>query len=88
VPDPMTSPSQEVKPLPCPFCGQEATIEGRELFNIGCRTTDCCGEVENSPLWITRADAIEAWNRRELESRVGNNILDTPSGVCEYGREG
>ena len=52
----------EVKLLPCPFCGGEAEVT---LFvgNYGVGCTKCPGAIFNCR-GQTKEEAIEAWNRR------------------------
>ena len=64
----MTRPEQAL--LPCPFCGGDAIFEQdrsdgpRSLrWSAGCRDEMCMGYM--GPTFPRRADALEAWNRRE-----------------------
>jgi len=69
--------SIEATPLaPCPMCGGEATIEERydnssdyqssweTYYHIGCKEVNCFCYVDDGPTFPSRANAIEAWNKR------------------------
>ena len=60
---------QELKP--CPFCGGEVEIEciDKEYFYISCE--NCCSSTsfgivfeDGTAAEATKAESIEAWNRR------------------------
>ncbi len=66
----------ELKLLPCPFCGGEASIvkswrtKSKEI-SVSCNTDDCLGRNEEqgeqggySASFYSDAEAIEAWNTR------------------------
>ena len=52
------------KPKPCPFCGENQTVENIDpRYIIECNNPDCMVIVR---VWdYTEADALAAWNRRE-----------------------
>lgn len=57
--------------LPCPFCGNKASIEEvvgacGMRFSVGCDNTesaDCMG-YQSFTTFDTRGEAVKAWNRR------------------------
>ena len=57
---------------PCPFCGEKAMCRKRRVkmneWIIGCDGTNgvsCHGYVWKSPVYFTKKEAVNAWNRRE-----------------------
>lgn len=50
---------EEIKLKPCPFCGGEAEFVGYKSYWIIC--VDCTAE---SAVYDSKAEAVEAWNRR------------------------
>jgi hypothetical protein len=77
--DPMTSPSQEVKPLPCPFCGATPEIwpNADDTLGMGCINPDC--DVIPALTGRDRNAMAAIWNRRELESRVSPGVAPAKS---------
>ncbi|HDS0944971.1 Lar family restriction alleviation protein [Stenotrophomonas maltophilia] len=70
-------------PLPCPFCGGQATMETTTEPDESChcvRCVECDFDLMGGPIgigwWPTPAAAISAWNRRTLS--VPAVIQDTP----------
>lgn len=65
---------EELKP--CPFCGREATINHEysnktgDWYAVGCLNKSCPMEIVRvtTGLRSTKAEAIEAWNRRENDA--------------------
>ena len=53
--------TQKLKP--CPFCGMDAG----EVFNMGDFYVSCCECEAQGPCRETKAEAIDAWNRRAGE---------------------
>ena len=61
----------QIKPIPCPRCGAEPTIEGSEYYKWvfhqkACRCRCQCGEL--GPMAPTPEEAAEAWNK-QMENR-------------------
>ena len=57
--------SEELKLLPCPFCGGEAAIGGSYSQSMGrmfVAKCDSCGI--SSRIFYSKPEAIAAWNRR------------------------
>lgn len=51
---------------PCPFCGHKAILEDLDCnprFFVKCSNRYC--GVEQAPLYMSKASAIKAWNRRK-----------------------
>lgn len=71
-------PRQKDSPLPCPFCGAEATVETREPANWdGCAWTHIrCGKCHVSPYVggssSMRYDVKEGWNTRMVEYQTAD----------------
>lgn len=54
-------PENEIKLLPCPFCGGEGEMFGNgiDVCFVSCRKCHADTTIRNSP-----REAAEAWNRR------------------------
>lgn len=55
---------------PCPFCGHKAILVDLECnprFYVKCSYRYC--RVEQAPLYMSKASAIKAWNRRSYEQQ-------------------
>ena len=77
----------ELKLLPCPFCGGEATIDnvGRK-YQAWCKHC-CC--IHMGEFYNTEAEAIAAWNRRtptESEPTVKEELREYRGGI-DYGKQ-
>ena len=59
----MNQPNEELKPLPCPFCGGSAIFKRNEPGSESCKVI-CVPCLVVGPVRATRKAAIEAWNRR------------------------
>ena len=61
--------SDDLKPLPCPFCGVGVRAMSRyhprdpNEWYVSCGARDCVMQPE-TPTYRTEAEAIAAWNRR------------------------
>ena len=58
----------ELKPLPCPFCGEEPKIDkvdvrGTHYYSIVCKNAFCDVTPETVHL-LTKREVVEIWNRR------------------------
>jgi len=62
--------SDEVKLLPCPFCGGEAKVAGYDICSFEVACTDCKAGVGWVVDYQFKADAIAAWNRRAAAEPV------------------
>ena len=79
---------------PCPFCGDthihtrsyERLLEGMK-WQIGCNKCNCYGCVAYSRVFATEEEAIEAWNRRENEKRLEEE-LDSAKRYLGYMADG
>lgn len=72
---PIVKPSDNVSPLPCPFCGGPSLIQqwhggGPSKRMICCDTDDC--KVRPQVTGSTRSRAIAAWNARPREARLAS----------------
>lgn len=61
----------EIKLLPCPFCGGEAEIQygacDYNVFQVVCNTEECQAMVG----WAdNKYDAAKAWNRRAYDDKI------------------
>ena len=65
--------SKKEKLLPCPFCGSEAGIYGKEVFYVACTNVKECwcslGEMYNphggeDHMFANEETAILYWNKR------------------------
>ena len=76
------------KPLPCPFCGGEATLDAVPtgiMARIYCRNDDCLGPRTTAQL---KEDAVAQWNKRP---DAWQDIITAPENhfpVLVYGRCG
>lgn len=52
---------QELRPLPCPFCGGDAIVVGHGPYRVACMK--CTASLPHLYV-VTEAEAIAAWNRR------------------------
>lgn len=58
--------------LPCPFCGQSATLHQLDenfgphscFWVVGCQTVECPGSYCGQTEWPRKIDATQAWNTR------------------------
>ena len=79
-------------PLPCPFCGSEATVIQRvDEYYVECTVIECCAIGD---LFTRAEDAIEWWNRRaptprerELEARIAELEAQLAATQDDAGRE-
>ncbi len=55
--------NEELKPLPCPFCGGSAIFKRNEPGSESCKVI-CVPCLVVGPVRATRKAAIESWNRR------------------------
>jgi len=68
--------SEELKPLPCPFCGEEATwfsIDQGNHFGswIECLTCDATSpEFYTTNMEGGKKNALDSWNKRTREKRL------------------
>ena len=50
---------------PCPFCGMKPqVVKPSFMWSIGCQTINCFCNIGMNPLFKTKEEAIEAWNKR------------------------
>lgn len=70
--------AQDMTPKPCPFCGYLPSIqhdsrwprsgphEGERVdaFEVVCLTEDCVIYHADNVYFLTKEDAVKAWNRR------------------------
>ena len=55
---------------PCPFCVSKNIVDhGEKNTWINCINCGAEGPLRGDDLWETKADAIEAWNRRASDDR-------------------
>jgi Lar family restriction alleviation protein len=60
---------------PCPFCGGEAAVIDNGCFvDVSCKNFHCRGWAD-SLMFKSKEEAIEAWNRR---------AVDTPCDLCRF----
>lgn len=77
----------ELKPLPCPFCGEESRIwcSASSRYWVVCRNPDCRAE---GPVDLSESGAIEKWNAAPRLYRQENSApLYCPPGGVIPGRE-
>lgn len=84
------STTTELNPLPCPFCGNDASVFHNEIGNgeyiVRCERAVTCGSRGSA--WLTEKDAISAWNRRSAAhgepSKAGewNAAIEAAAHVC------
>ena len=69
----------EIKLLPCPFCGGEATLHNNFLtdkFKVWCNECDCRTDV-----YSDKEEAIEKWNTRKTMERIVDRLEGKKWGI-------
>ena len=60
----------------CPFCGKDASVLSRDddwnscrpsdtYWMVGCDTEDCIGEWSSDQYFVSKEEAVTAWNTRK-----------------------
>ena len=63
----------EEETKPCPFCGLKPQVtKPGLLWSIGCQTIGCFCNIGTTPLFKTKQEAIDKWNKR-LGEELGIN---------------
>jgi hypothetical protein len=73
--------SEELKPLPCPFCGGPI-VEPLFTYYAICSVCKCEGPYDNCPAEVPPAEAIAAWNRRAQPEPAAPTVVE-PVGWLE-----
>lgn len=82
---------EEIKLLPCPFCGSSAlpysqNYHGMPYWSVSCAREDCFGNgSDNDACYQTEKDAIQAWNTRspqDLEPLDKEASQDHDHAIC------
>ena len=56
---------QEDETKPCPFCGMKPqVVKPSFMWSIGCQTIGCFCNIGMNPLFKTKREAIDTWNKR------------------------
>ena len=65
--------SDEIKLLPCPFCGEKAEIIKHRSGGYAVECTECYGKTHRS---VTEKLAIERWNTRKPIDRIVEQLQE------------
>ena len=70
---------QELRPLPCPFCGGDAIVVGHGPYRVACMK--CTASLPHLYV-VTEAEAIAAWNRRAPAVAAGGVTEERVEAAC------
>lgn len=74
--------SNEIKLLPCPFCGEKAEIINHRSGEYAVECTNCYGKTHRS---VTEKLAIERWNTRKPIDRIVEQLQEKAREAQEAG---